>query len=160
MKLLLKALIIQIFFLTAIVAKTTEDVEFRRDAIEAAKERAVGYRRISFINLISNPKAFHNKKIMISGYTHFRFEDFALYMSKHDADYLNAENAVWLVLDPEAGIIAVGSRYVQVIGVFDYEGTGHMGAFIGTIKVEKFLEARQWYDGETELWDPIEGKGY
>ena len=103
---------------------------------------------------------------------HLKFEDCALYMSKHDADYLNGENAAWLNFESDIKLNALDnvdtlsisyfdSRYVTVIGVFNYEKAGHMGSFCGTIeKIEEIFETRQWYDGKIELWeDKLDGKG-
>lgn len=144
----------------------------QRDSVEYHLKRIRGYESISFVQLISNPKFYHNKKIQISGYLHYKFEDAALYMSKNDADYLQGENAVWVTFASKASLEPLekvsnvsfpyfDSKYVTIEGIFDYESTGHMGANIGTIKnIERMFENRQWYDGKKELWeDKEDGKG-
>lgn len=123
----------------------------------------LGFEIISFVQLISNPKLYHHKKIQVSGYLHYRFEDAALYMSKTDADYMQSENAVWVAFDskssleplekvPNVSVPYFDSKYVTIKGVFDCEDNGHMGMFIGSIKkIERMFENRRWYDGNREL---------
>lgn len=144
----------------------------QRDSVEITMKSMLGYEMISFVQLISNPKLYHNKKIQISGYLHCRFEDNALYMSKNDADYLISENAAWVSFDSKSSLepledtsnVSVpyfDSKYVTITGVFNCKDNGHMGMFIGKItKIERMFENRQWYDGKKELWeDKADGKG-
>jgi hypothetical protein len=121
----------------------------------------------SMISVIASPERFHGQIISIAGYLHRRFEDSGLYFSKADADYLAAENALWVVFADKvhqfalskAGVQAVpphldyfDSRYVGLAGTFDKDAHGHFGQYAGTLKsVFVITDLPQVYDGAREI---------
>jgi len=53
-----------------------------------------GFITDSIISIIANPERYDGKNVRVHGYLHLEFEDFALYLSKDDADYLRTENSL------------------------------------------------------------------
>ena len=122
----------------------------------------------SLISVIASPERFHGKTISVTGYLHRRFEDSGLYFSKADADYLMAENALWVFFADKvnqaalskAGLPVVAphldyfdSRYVVLAGTFDKDEYGHFGQYAGALKsVFIITEIPQVYDGARVVW--------
>ena len=132
---------------------------------------------VSIIQLLSNPNKYHNQKIVVSGFLHYRFEDSALYFSKDHADHIINENAFWIdysdslklyylkngnsITGSLNEISILNSKYVSVKGTFNKNSFGHLGAFPGTIQnVFEIRELIKWYDGNNELigYDKATGK--
>jgi hypothetical protein len=122
----------------------------------------------SLIKLIANPQAYSGKKVRVTGYLHQKNEDSGLYLSKDAADYLVAENAIWVDFSnnlkmeavsierksPDVTIDYFDGKYVEIEGIFNMEKHGHMGAFSGTIEdVSLIRESRKWYEGKKSLWE-------
>ncbi|MER2998133.1 hypothetical protein [Pontibacter populi] len=113
--------------------------------------------RVSFIKLLANPEDYHGKRVMVTGFLHLDFEDYGLYFSDEHGNYLNSESAFWVdfaktvaVQDDkgkEVSIDALNRRYVMIIGVFNKDSNGHLGAFAGEIhSIEKVYQLKKWYN--------------
>ena len=51
----------------------------------------------SLISIIANPERYDGKKIQVNGFLHLEYEDYGLYLSKEDADFLRMENSLQVV---------------------------------------------------------------
>jgi hypothetical protein len=113
---------------------------------------------VSMVQLLASPAKFHNKLIQVEGYLHVQFEDERLYLSKEDADFLNGKHSLWISYSdqlskrPNRPLDYFDCKRVLVIGVFDKNQTGHMGAAAGGIrKVSDLMEETRWFDGKKRL---------
>jgi hypothetical protein len=121
---------------------------------------------VSLIQLISNPNQFEGKRVRVKGYLHLKFEDYSLYLSQADADYLIGRNSLWIEMGSQVQLQMVGKegglvppdhinqldcRYVLIEGIFNESNKGHMGAHSGALaQVNRMMELRKWYDGSNE----------
>jgi len=122
----------------------------------------------SLISILSNPEKYDGKRVRVTGFLHFQFEDSALYFSKDAADYLILENAIWVrynekpSLEPQISqdklknrtinLDYFDGRYVMLEGTFKMNERGHLGAFSGTLEnVTRVLENRRFFDGRKKL---------
>ena len=129
----------------------------------------------SLINVIANPEKYDGKRIRVSGFLHYQFEDSALYFSKDDADYLITANAVWIRYGEKPVMQSIecqgqskasisdldylDGRYVSLEGTFNMNERGHMGIFSGTIEnVVRIYELRKWFDGKKKITKLNEGR--
>jgi hypothetical protein len=129
----------------------------------------------SLINVLANPERYDGKRISISGFLHYQFEDSALYFSKSDADYLITENAIWIRYGEKPIIDAIECKgkskastsnldyldghYVSLEGTFNMNERGHMGAFSGTLEnVVRVSEQRRWFDGKKKIANFKDGR--
>jgi hypothetical protein len=139
------------------------------DSLAVFPGDAFGISNVTLVHLIASPERYDGQIVLASGYLHYRFEDSALYLSKEDADYLEAANAVWVTyaascqvrllpeLEPRPCREAVGEadgQYVMLKGRFVAGRGGHFGMMYGSlVEVEAVSEKRRWYDGREELWE-------
>jgi len=122
----------------------------------------------SLVSVLANPEKYDGKRVMVTGFLHFQFEDSALYLSKEDADYLNGKNALWVRYNFAAkldwrcgekfpstlGLSYFDARYVTLSGTFNMKEYGHMGAFSGVLEdVVSVSEQRRWFDGKKNVVD-------
>ena len=120
---------------------------------------------VSLIEVIANPQRFNGQYMRVEGYIHCKFEDYVLYLSKDDGDFLIGKNGVWIefspsvVMQPSTGrqrkkrsVTDFDCRYVLVEGIFDMQEHGHLGANSGTLKnVTRILELERSFDGKRQL---------
>ena len=122
---------------------------------------------VSLWQIIANPESYHNRRIVVTGFLHLKFENSALYASKEDADYLIGKNAVWVTYSTDdlklvprnqtsklsrSDLDYFDGKYVTLEGIFNKNDCGHMGSYSGTIQhVTRVFEKRRWYDGKREL---------
>jgi hypothetical protein len=143
---------------------------------DTTTSKGLHHHQVSLISIIANPERYDGFYVQVTGYLHLRSEDFGLYLSKTDGDYLNGKNAVWvsfaqnvrkvpIVLlgqkDTSNSIQYFDGKYVTMTGVFDKSHMGHMGTYSGTLRdIDSIVEDRKWYDGRQDLWkDKMDGRG-
>jgi hypothetical protein len=121
--------------------------------------------RVSLIDLIARPDDYDGKTVAVLGYLHNRFEDFALYFSKDDADYLIREKAIWVnspsnvqLFDEESpnirpkDISFCDCKYVVVRGRFNKHRVLRYGTFAGSIgEVSSISVLVRYFDGGMEF---------
>ena len=144
-----------------IFTSCNEDKEVKAPVVKStlSSKKAVAPKeyRVSMINLIANPDKYHGKKIAVTGFAHFRFEDDALYLTKDDAKYLHGKNGLWLsIANDNSGLQAndysmkdnlkyFDNKFVRIQGTFDKTMLGHMGANSGSItKITRVLESKDY----------------
>jgi hypothetical protein len=118
------------------------------------------------VSVLANPEKYDGKRVTVTGFLHFQFEDSALYLSKDDGDYLNLENAIWIRYSDSprrvwrcpqnepAGLDNdyFNGKYVTLTGTFNMKERGHLAAFSGTLEnVTSIVEERRWYDGSRKV---------
>ena len=93
---------------------------------------------VSLIQLIANPKKYHNKKVQIIGFMNLQFESNGIYLHKEDAEHLITNNGLWLSFlfsnDLKTGKEDLNNKYVLIEGLFDMKMRGHFGMWSGSIK--------------------------
>ena len=89
--------------------------------------------RVSVVNLISSPEAYHDKEVIVGGFLSLDEEGSALYLHKDDYVHLLANNGLWCSIDVVTNK-SFNHAYVYLEGKFDSNGRGHMGLFSGEIK--------------------------
>ena len=91
---------------------------------------------VSMIQLISTPREFDGKRVIVTGFARIEFEGNGLFFHKDDLDYGLVKNALWLVVPrgTESGWEKVSGGYALVEGTFSAQNTGHMGMYSGAIK--------------------------
>ena len=96
---------------------------------------------ISMLQLLSDPIAFDQQNIVVSGFMHLEFEGNALYAYKSDHQNLLFKNAIWLALDnfkkPN-----FNTRYATIEGKFTVNKKGHFSLFSGSIVEIKAINKR------------------
>lgn len=108
--------------------------------LEARNSISNGITRVSMVNLIATPHKYNHKKIQVEGFAHMKFEDKAAYLSPDDAKYLNTVNAVWLdVGGGDSDLAKYDDKWVLIEGDFDAKTHGHMGLFLGAMKVTRMV---------------------
>ncbi len=120
----------------------------------------------SLVSVLANPEKYDGKRITVTGFLHFQFEDSGLYLSKEAADYLITENSIWVRYSTDAkldwrcgekfpatlGLSYFDGRYVTLSGTFNMKERGHMGAFSGVLEdVVSVREQRRWFDGNKKV---------
>ncbi len=133
----------------------------------ASQQHAKHLWPVSMIQLIANPEKYDSVYVSVEGYCHWRDENVALYLSKEDADYLRAANALWLrfsdsvrkfplsitgAKDTTVDISYFDGKHIMVSGVFDKTERGNGLYAGGLISVDRIYEDRQWYNGGRVLW--------
>jgi hypothetical protein len=109
---------------------------------------------VSLVQLIANPREYHEKLVRVIGFCRLEFEGDALYLHREDFEQGITKNAVWLDIEPPASVSPqnLSDGYVLVEAVFDAESKGHMDLFSGTLKVKKMGHWRSRH--ETERMQP------
>jgi hypothetical protein len=91
---------------------------------------------VSLIQLIANPTAFDQKRVVVIGYVRLQFEHQQMYLSEADAKHGVTRNGVWL--DVSATLYAKRAefdrRYLLVEGTFNARRRGHLGLSSGQIE--------------------------
>ncbi len=91
---------------------------------------------VSMIQLISTPREFDGKRIIVVGVPRIEFEGNGLYLHKEDFDQGVTKNALWLSVPSDKGSAwkALEGKYVLVEGIFSAENTGHFGVYSGAVR--------------------------
>jgi hypothetical protein len=90
---------------------------------------------VSLVQLIANPTAFDQKRVLVKGYVVMEFEDQQMYLSEADAKHSITRNGVWLAVNETiyANRARFHRRYVLVEGTFTARRRGHLGMSSGEI---------------------------
>ena len=93
---------------------------------------------VSLMSLIVRPESFNKRRLQVQGILSIGFEGNGLFFRKEDYDYGLTANAVWLDVTPEqsAKYNKFVGQMVSVVGTFNANNHGHMGAYGGGIQVE------------------------
>lgn len=79
--------------------------------------------QLSIINLISSPKDYDNKRVIIKGYLSLEKENYSLYLTKDDLIYRNTKNSIFLLIsnDMLSKLYRekMKEKYVVVLGNFE-----------------------------------------
>ncbi|PZX51497.1 hypothetical protein LV84_03654 [Algoriphagus ratkowskyi] len=113
---------------------------FPKDCFSQAKRlRDAG--NVSMIEVLVKPDEFNSKKILFSGILIYEHENSAIYLSKQSAEYAVSTEAFWVRFakgyESDQELKKLDGKYVSVYGIFDKDQFGHMGAYRGTILVER-----------------------
>ncbi|MCW5823110.1 MAG: hypothetical protein KIT34_09925 [Cyanobacteria bacterium TGS_CYA1] len=124
------------------------------------------------ISIIANPEKYDGKNVQVKGFLHLEYEDYGLYLSKEDADYLRTENSLRMSfsegevefepLDRSSFSVSnlerkmhSNSNLIQRVLRFNCVNVMLEGIFdakTGRIEnVTRVLEECRWYDGEHSL---------
>lgn len=108
--------------------------KYYRDEINAAHPLA---RRVTMVDLLSNPQKYDGKLIRVIGVGNLEFEGDCIALSKEDLKF-DIGHQIWIELGeraiPYSEAQTYNGKYVIVEGIFDMDDTGHMGMFQGAIK--------------------------
>jgi len=94
---------------------------------------------VSIVQLISNPKEYHCKKVRLKGYAVIEFEELALYFHYDDYKYFNSKNALALDFSKSKNLTIknlddASNKYVLIEGNFDaYQGGYNFSGSISNI---------------------------
>jgi len=79
--------------------------------------------QLSIINLISSPKDYDKKRVIIKGYLSLEKENYGLYLTKDDLIYRNTKNSIFLLIsnDMLSKLYRekMKGKYVVVLGEFE-----------------------------------------
>jgi hypothetical protein len=91
---------------------------------------------VSLIQLIANPTAFDQKRVLVMGYVTLEFENQHIYLSEADAKHGITRNSLWLDVSDAtyANRARFHQRYVLVEGTFNARRRGHLGLSSGEIR--------------------------
>ncbi len=96
---------------------------------------------VSLVQLIANPKDYHDKVVRVIGFVSLEFEGDAIYLHQDDYKHSVCKNGLWLDAsdDVRKKKADFDKKYVLVEGTFNAKKTGHMGLFSGSIqKISRF----------------------
>lgn len=131
----------------------------------------------SLISIIANPERYDGKKIQVNGFLHLEYEDYGLYLSKVDADFLRMENSLRVDFsESEVSFEPLDRRSFTANqkGIYEFKNPAQMqqiqhfngrnvmlngvyDAEYNTIRdVSRVLEDTRWYDGKTYKGDEIQ----
>jgi hypothetical protein len=91
---------------------------------------------VSIIQLIANPTAFDQKRVLVMGYAVLKFESQHIYLSETDAKHGITKNSLWLDVSEQlyAERARFDQRYVLVEGTFNARRRGHLGLSSGSLE--------------------------
>jgi hypothetical protein len=91
---------------------------------------------VSIIQLIANPTAFDQKRVLVMGYAVLKFESQHIYLSETDAKHGITKNSLWLDVSDQlyAERARFDQRYVLVEGTFNARRRGHLGLSSGSLE--------------------------
>lgn len=97
---------------------------------------------VSIIQLIANPTAFDQKRVLVMGYAVLKFESQHIYLSETDAKHGITKNSLWLDVSDQlyAERARFDQRYVLVEGTFNARRRGHLGLSSGSLENIERLE--------------------
>ncbi|MFZ1058039.1 MAG: hypothetical protein WAP47_02480 [Candidatus Rokuibacteriota bacterium] len=91
---------------------------------------------VSLIQIIANPTAFDQRRVLVEGYVVLEFEHQAIYLSEADAKHTITRNGLWLDVNERvyAARARFHGRYALVEGTFNARRRGHLGLSSGVIE--------------------------
>jgi hypothetical protein len=95
---------------------------------------------ISLIQLIQEPKKYHEKMVRVIGIAVFKFEAKAVYVTPDDLNHAVTKNAIWLDVELTEEAKKLNKEYVLVEGVFDKDDLGHLKLYSGALSKVSRLE--------------------
>ena len=128
--------------LTAFLFAFSGAVSAGGQAPSDTEERGI---HVSLIRLIAAPEAFHGKKVFVSGYAFIEFENNNLCLVPDPA---SSKDCVWINYDDgpyqseadherflaaERKWVGYNRKVITIRGVFDANGSGHLGGSSGEI---------------------------
>lgn len=121
-----------LFFYTPAVH--AEQAMPRCEAIDANKQCTLW--GVSLIELIANPRSYHQKRVRVIGFVNLEFEGNAIYLHREDHQQRISANGLWLDLTGSQ-VVKRGDKiqkYSLIEATFDADQEGHMGAWSGSLK--------------------------
>lgn len=93
------------------------------------------FAKVSIVNLIAEPKKYHNKSVRVIGASQIAFEGSEVCLSKDDLLFQISSNCLYLKFDIKTdNLTSFNGKYVLIEGVFDAKDKGHGSLNSGTIK--------------------------
>ena len=91
---------------------------------------------VSLIQVIANPTAFDQKRVLVMGYAVLKFESQHIYLNEADAKHGITRNSLWLEVSDQmyATRARFHERYVLVEGTFNARRRGHLGLSSGSLE--------------------------
>lgn len=104
---------------------------------EGKNYHELGYNRVSFIRLITNPEKYEGKKITVVGLIRVEREATILALDKESLDYDVFENWISIKLTPSQieNYIKFDTHYVQVSGLFSQHSDSELFGELDTIEL-------------------------
>ena len=97
---------------------------------------------VSMVQLLANPESFNERRVAIGGFLSLEYEGSAIYLHADDFEHQLRKNALWVFIPKsQADRECFDQRYVVVIGTVKSNFLGHMGAYSGSIEVERVLSS-------------------
>jgi hypothetical protein len=99
--------------------------------------------KVSMLQLIANPAAFHRKRVRVIGYLVLEFEGSALYLHAEDFQHGLTDNGIWVDM-PRGGFgeDCKSNAYALLEGRFNAEHNGHLGLWSGAL--EEITRCTAW----------------
>lgn len=101
--------------------------------------------RVTFEDLSKQPDYYDRKKVRISGYFYYGFEEFAIYESpKSKVEAIG----VWIDFHKELGLYEdegykeLAEKKLEVVGVFSANEHGHLSQYIGELNVLCIIDSK------------------
>jgi hypothetical protein len=88
-------------------------------------------RRVSLIELLSDPKQYHGMHVSVAGFYHLDIECSALYLSRDDARHGIHENSIFVFAPKFADLPRYNNSFASFFGIvrFEPQGEGHLRLF-------------------------------
>lgn len=97
---------------------------------------------VSMVQLLANPESFNDRRVAVGGFLSLQYEGSALYLHADDFEHQLRKNALWAFIPKsQANRECFDGKYVVVIGTVRSNYFGHMGAYSGSIEVERLFSA-------------------
>src|SRR5688572_14179548 len=94
--------------------------------------REIPMEKLSVMEVLESSRDLNGKRVSVCGIARVAFEHTAIYPSVESASQ-GIGPAIWLDIDAES-FQDLNMNAVEIAGVFDKDGRGHMGMFDGEIK--------------------------
>jgi hypothetical protein len=115
--------------------RTHEDI-----ALECAD-----FLKVTFKDLSKQPDYYNRKKIRVSGYFNYGFEEFAIYeIPKSEGETVG----IWIDFDKKLGLYEderykeLAEKKIEVIGTFNANEHGHLSQYIGELTVLCVIDSK------------------
>jgi hypothetical protein len=94
--------------------------------------------KASIIEVISNPERYQDKRLLVSGYVHIKFESRGIYLCREHYLHAITKNALWLSFDKAAWegkkVDKINDKWVTLEGVYNGKNKGHLDLFSGSLE--------------------------
>jgi hypothetical protein len=92
---------------------------------------------VNFNDLITHPKNYEDKHIIVEGYYSAGFEVSVLYKTVYDKNYLIDKRGIWISDSANKKIREnFKNKYVIVSGIFNTKNEDNIEKYIGTIDID------------------------